>query len=182
MTIDALRLQLRPYSPEHWLALIEGSEEFHRSFGLRAAEGLRAFLFTGDVSPAWLAQLREAMKADPWVHGFAVVERASSLVIGSAGFKGPPDDAGMVEIAYGIVPAFESKGYATEAARELVSFASRDSRVRLIRAHTRPTSNASTRVLTKNGFTNSGEVTDPEDGHVWRWERTRDALEENRHS
>ncbi len=171
--MDTPRLQLRPFSPEHWLALIEGEEEFYRSFGLRAAEGLREEITSGEVSPAWLAQLREAKAADPWTHGFAVVERARSLVIGSAGFKGPPDAEGMVEIAYGIAPAFQGKGYATEAARELISFACRDLRVRLIRAHTLPTNNASTRVLTKNGFGKVGEVIEPDDGRVWRWERPR---------
>ena len=44
-----------------------------------------------EVSPAWLARLRTTVSADPWIHGFAVVERQSQLVIGSVGFKGPPD-------------------------------------------------------------------------------------------
>jgi len=43
--------------------------------------------------------------------------------------------------------------------------------VRLIRAHTLPEPNASTRVLQKCGFEQVGEVTDAEDGLVWRWER-----------
>ena len=33
-----------------------------------------------------------------------------------------------------------------------------------------PEANASTRVLAKSGFRKIGEVTDPEDGLVWRWE------------
>ena len=173
MTLDTSRLQLRPYAPEHFLALFEGMEEFHRSFGLRAAEGLRGFIDSGDVSPRWLEQLRAARGADPWAFGFAVVDRASSLVIGNAGFKGPPDGEGMVEIAYGIVPAFAGQGCATEAARALIDFAGNDPRVRLIRAHTRPANHASTRVLTKNGFVKVGELVDPEDGPVWRWERPR---------
>ena len=179
--METLRLQLRPFSPAHWLALIEGEEEFHRSFGLRAAEGLRALITSGEVSPAWLAQLREAKTADPWVHGFAVVAHASNLVIGSAGFKGPPDEAGTVEIAYGIAPAHQGQGFATEAAGELVAFAFRDPRVRLVSAHTLPTNNASTRVLTKNGFLKIGEVIDPEDGCVWRWEQPRSRMEAPAH-
>lgn len=175
--MDTLRLELRPYSPEHWLAMFEGEEAFHRSFGLRAANGLLALLASGEISPTWLAQLREAKAADPWVHGFAVIDRASSLVIGNAGFKGPPDDVGMVEISYGIAPMFQGKGCATEAARQLIALARRDPRVRLLRAHTLPENNASTRVLTKNSFAKIGEVIDPEDGLVWRWERTSTASE-----
>ncbi len=160
------------------LALLEGEEAFHRSFGVRAATGLRGFYCSGEVPPQWLEQLRAARAADPWTFGFAVLLPAIAQVIGSASFKGPPDAAGMVEVAYAIVPAWQGKGCATEATRELVVFAFNDSRVRLIRAHTLPENNASTRVLTKNGFTNSGEVIDPEDGRVWRWELAKSALEE----
>jgi hypothetical protein len=38
-------------------------------------------------------------------------------------------------------------------------------------AHTLPEENASTRALRRNGFLFAGEVMDPEDGLVWRWER-----------
>jgi len=98
---------------------------------------------------------------------------ASRRVIGGAGFKDPPDAEGMVEIAYGVVPAHQNNGYATEAAEALVSYAVKSGRVRTIRAHTLPQPNASTRVLTKCGFRRVGEVTDPEDGLVWRWEKSK---------
>ncbi len=174
MNTNTPDIELRPYAPEHLLALLEGEEAFHRSFGMRAATGLRNFYFSGEVSPQWLEQLRAARAADPWTFGFAVLLPAVGQVVGSASFKGPPDAAGMVEVAYAIVPGWQGKGYATEATRELVAFARNDSRVRLIRAHTMPENNASTRVLTKNGFAKSGEVIDPEDGRVWRWERTKE--------
>jgi ribosomal-protein-alanine N-acetyltransferase len=77
----------------------------------------------------------------------------------------------MVEIAYGIAPSSQGKGYATEAARALVDFALSHATVKLLCAHTLPTTNASTRVLLKCGFRNVGSVMDPEDGLVWRWER-----------
>jgi RimJ/RimL family protein N-acetyltransferase len=99
-----------------------------------------------------------------------VIDRETRFVIGGAGFKGQPDATGMVELAYGIVPSFEGRGYATEAARALIGFAQRDDRVRQIIAHTMAEANASTRVLRKCGFTFAGEVVDPEDGRVWRWE------------
>jgi RimJ/RimL family protein N-acetyltransferase len=109
---------------------------------------------------------------NPWRHGFWIVEKASGQIVGGAGFKGEPDSDGMVEIAYGVVPSREGRGYATEAARALIRFANGDARVRLLRAHTRPEPNASTRVLTKCGFVHVGQVVDPEDGPVWRWERS----------
>lgn len=100
-----------------------------------------------------------------------MVENASGLVIGNAGFTGPPDAAGKVEIAYGIVPDYEGRGYATEAAAALVTFARADDRVRGVRAQTLPARNASTRVLEKCGFHLAGEVNHPTDGLIWRWEQ-----------
>ena len=175
MTIETVRLRLIPFSPGHLLALIEGYQQFEERFGLRAAAGLREFFVSDEVSSAWLARLRTTSTADPWVHGFAVVDLESNSVVGSVGFKGPPDGDGVVEIAYGIVPAHQGKGYATEAAAAGVAFAFSNSAVRLIRAHTLPTPNASTHVLSKCGFECTSEVVDPDDGLVWRWERSRES-------
>ena len=173
MILDTPRLRLVPYAPSHLLTLIEAPERFAEQFGWQAAAGLRDFLVSDEVSPAWLAQLRDARAADPWTHGFGVVHRESAQVIGSAAFKGPPDAAGVVEIAYGIVPALEGQGYATEAATALLRFAFADERVRVVCAHTAPRPGASPGVLRTCGFTHVGEVDDPEDGLVWRWERAR---------
>lgn len=175
MSANIATIELRSHSPQSLLALLESEETFQRVFGLRAAEGLRSFFASGDVSPQWLAQLRAARQSDPWKFGFAVIDRASALVVGSAGFKGPPDAAGTAEVAYAIVPAFEGKGYATEALGELVRFAFNDQRVRKLCAHTLPVQNASGRVLSKNGFAQVGEVVDPDDGPIWRWERNKTA-------
>ena len=104
------------------------------------------------------------------------MHRGSAAAVGRCGFKGPPAADGIVEIAYGIDPDHQGKGYATEAAEALVIFAFVSERVRVVRAHTLPEPNASTRVLTKCGFRYVGEVIDPEDGLVWRWEKSRDPV------
>jgi RimJ/RimL family protein N-acetyltransferase len=123
------------------------------------------------VSPVWLAQVQASPMIDPWQHGFNLVHRETGQAVGQCMFKGPPDDAGVVEIAYGIAPEHQGKGYATEAAAALVLFAFNHPTVRVVRAHTLPHPSASTRVLTKCGFRHVGEVIDPEDGPVWRWEK-----------
>lgn len=176
MAIETVRLQMIPYTPGQLLALVDNVPEFEKKMGLTAAQGLRDFIISDEVSPAWIESLRASSEPDPWTYGFAVVDRESRSVVGSAGFKGPPDEQGMVEIAYGIVPDYEGRGYATEAAAALVDFAREDSRVYLIRAHTLPAANASTRVLTKCGFEHIGEIVDPEDGLVWRWERRKEGI------
>jgi RimJ/RimL family protein N-acetyltransferase len=157
MTIPFLttqRLELQLESTESVLARIEGMSPADRA----------------EVSPEWLAQLR-ASPPGPWTHGFAAVERMSGAVVGGCGFKGPPDVDGMVEIAYGLDAAFRGRGYAREAARALIDYALGPGGARCVRAHTRRDNAASARVLEACGFTYVGEVVDPEDGLVMRWER-----------
>jgi RimJ/RimL family protein N-acetyltransferase len=169
--IGTENLRLISHSPKDILALIESAEVYARSFGWPPANGLRDFYVSTDVSPQWLAQLKAATVNDPWTHGFGVLHLSSGKVIGAAGFKGPPSADGAVEIAYGIVPEYQGRGYATEVATALVEFALTSGRVRIARAHTLPEKNASTRVLAKCGFEFLGEVVDPEDGPVWRWDK-----------
>ncbi|MBI5850627.1 MAG: GNAT family N-acetyltransferase [Planctomycetes bacterium] len=125
------------------------------------------------LSADWLARLGALTSADPWTLGFSLVHRDSETVVGSTGFKGPPTADGVVEIPYGINPDHQGNGYATEAAQALTNYAFSSDKVCAVRAHTRPEPNASTRVLVKCGFRRIGEVIDPEDGLVWRWEKHR---------
>jgi [ribosomal protein S5]-alanine N-acetyltransferase len=172
--LETKNLKLVLHAPEHLRALIQGSDSYARSIGAQPANGLRDFFVSKDVSPDWLARLETATEADPWTHGFALVHVASGTVIGGAGFKGPPGSDGAVEIAYGVVPEYQGKGYATEAAQALIAYAFGCGQVRAVRAHTLPEPNASTRVLAKCGFRHIVEVIDPEDGLVWRWEKNNE--------
>ena len=174
MALNTTRLSLTPCHPAHLLTLLEQPERLEGVAGFPAAPGLREVYTSAGVSPAWLAALRQSRGPDPWRYGFFVIHRVAGTAIGSAGFKGPPDSTGTVEIAYCIAPGFEGQGYATEAAAALVAFAFTTAGIELVRAHTLPASNASTRVLTKCGFRQVGAVRDPDDGPVWRWEHRRD--------
>jgi RimJ/RimL family protein N-acetyltransferase len=126
------------------------------------------------VSADWLAMLHNSASIDPWIHGFRMQHRATGAVVGRCGFKGPPTTDGVVEVAYGVDEEHQGKGYATEAAEALVRFAFNNEAVRTVLAHTLPEVNASTRVLTKCGFRRVGDVIDPDDGLVWRWEKQRE--------
>jgi RimJ/RimL family protein N-acetyltransferase len=124
------------------------------------------------LSADWLALFEQATAADPWVHGFVVRHRETGVVVGQGGFKGPPRD-GVVEIAYGTESEHRGRGYATETTAALVAHAFACADVRLVTAHTLPDNGASKRVLMKCGFDYVGDVVDPEDGLVWRFEKRR---------
>src|SRR6187549_3901757 len=146
-------LRLIPQTREDVRSMIEGMSPFEKA----------------QLSVAWLAQFEASGASDPWVHGFRLVHRSSGNIVGFCSFKGPPAD-GVVEIAYGIAPEEQGKGYATEAAQALVAFARSFPEVKVIRAHTLADGAASKRVLEKCGFQCVGEVVDPEDGPVLRFE------------
>lgn len=166
-------LKLVPLSPEGWAALLAGPRAVADHFALAPADGFCEMFGTGDITQAYFAKLLAPGPADPFLHGFLIAHKSSNLLMGGCAFKGPPTDAGQVEIAYGIAPGFQGQGHATAAARMLIAFAEADARVRTVIAHTLPVANASGRVLTKCGFTKIGDVIDPDDGPVWRWERPR---------
>jgi RimJ/RimL family protein N-acetyltransferase len=168
--LETKNLTLVPHVPAHLLALLESVDAYETISGMRLANGVRDFLQA--ASPEFFAQLRDAAGPDPWKFGFAVIHKIDDVMIGFASFTGPPNSDGLVEIAYGIAPDYQSKGYATEAATALFELASRDHRVKTICAHTLPEANTSTRVLEKCGFKKTGEITNSENNRVWRWEKT----------
>lgn len=162
-------LTLTPCTLDHANALIEGPQSFERAFHLRVMPGYlefpEALIFFRD-------QLRDHPEQSRW-WTYLVIHRADSALIGMAGYKGPPDDQGVVEIGYGIANDYRGRGYATEAARALIGDAFTDPQVSAVIAHTMPEENPSTSVLSKVGMVRDGEMIDPEDGLVWRWKVER---------
>jgi RimJ/RimL family protein N-acetyltransferase len=170
MTIQTKNLILAPHLPRHLRALLRGREEFEKVSGLRVADGIQDQLLSASFD--FKTSVENARETDPWRFGFGVIHKIDNVLIGLCGFPGPPDSDGVAEIAYGIAPTYQGKGYATEVANALVDFALRDARVKKIYAHTLAEANASTRVLEKCGFKKMGEAVDPENSiPVWRWQR-----------
>lgn len=99
------------------------------------------------------------------------VHREHRILIGSCGYKGPPDIHGVVEIGYEVAPNYRLQGYATEIARGLIDHAFHNPAVRTVRAHTLSEENASTHILQKCGLHKIAELTLGTDSDVWRWER-----------
>ena len=115
--------------------------------------------------------MAEHYNPDDW--GGTVIERASRTAIGQIGTKGQPDEAGRIEIGYGMNPSSWGQGYATEAVGALIAFLLAQPNVRTVTAETLPNNIGSIRVLEKLGFVRTGERFDEEDGDLVLWELYR---------
>jgi RimJ/RimL family protein N-acetyltransferase len=107
----------------------------------------------------------------PWL----AVGRSTGEAVGSV-VVGRPDAAGRVVLGYSIYPGFARRGYATEAARVLVSWALSQANVRSVRATIPPWHAPSVRIAQKVGMQRVGIAQDEEVGEVLVFEvRRREA-------
>jgi RimJ/RimL family protein N-acetyltransferase len=63
-----------------------------------------------------------------------VVAEPGGVVVGHAGFHGPPDETGIVDAAYSVDPAYRRRGYARAMPRELLRRAAAEPGVGTVRA------------------------------------------------
>jgi ribosomal-protein-alanine N-acetyltransferase len=143
-------------------ALTLGDDAFTQRFGIAVEPGWEGF----PEVMAFLAELRHASTPDQW--GLHLVFDEDAALVGNAGWKGEPVD-GAAELGYAVAPSRRGRGIATAVVRELLARA-RAARLRTVVAHTLAEPSPSTSVLARSGFANVGEVVDPNDGPIWRWE------------
>lgn len=123
--------------------------------------------FVGDDQRGIWARRSEQVRAEPasagWITRVIWAEDISTAV-GRAGFHGPPDERGMVEVGYSVDPAFQRRGYARAALEALLERARFEPGVRVVRASISPDNEPSLRLIAGYGFEKTGEQWDDEDG------------------
>ncbi|MFD2574655.1 GNAT family N-acetyltransferase [Spirosoma soli] len=106
-----------------------------------------------------------------WLYLF--IHREQRALVGIGGYKGKPDEQGVVEIGYEIYEPYRNQGLATEAAQGLIRWAFEHPEVTLVKAHTLAEENASVKVLRHCGMTFTDAFEDPDDGALWQWQLSR---------
>ena len=144
-------------------ALFEGDAVFTDRFGIPTEPGWSGF------PEALSLMLDYTRRGDPPEWGPHLFFD-DGVLVGNGGWKGPPVE-GAAELGYAVAPARQGRGIATAVVNELLARA-RAAGVPTIVAHTLAQESASTTVLRRCGFAKVGELVDPTDGAVWRWERT----------
>lgn len=147
-----------------WLEALEaGDDVFTSRFDIPVVDGWVGF---PEALPLAVEGARERSE-DPWgTHLF--FDDTDGALVGFGGFKGEPRH-GEVELGYAVAPARRGRGIATAVVDVLIERA-RAAGIGAVTAHTLGEENASTAVLRKNGFVRAGDITDPDEGTVWRWE------------
>ncbi len=174
--IESARLLLLPASMELARAELAGAEALATELG-RTLD--RAVAVPGDWPPPlndeesmnyYLDMLdKGGEEIVGWGLWYFLLKSDEGLAAaGNGGFKGLPDDAGVVELGYSVMAAQQRAGLATEAVTALMSWTQGDPRVKGFIAHTLTGLTPSIRVLEKCGF--AGPFPGPEDG-VIRYER-----------
>ena len=160
-----MQLTLMPLTERDLHELIEAPDAFAQRHALTIAQGACAPAFIYERA---LTNMRAAPDWAGVLSTRLYVLDAERLVVGSGGVKVPPLDDGEVEIGYGMAPAWQRKGLATQAARLLTGEALAHGASK-VSAFTRPDNTASWKLLQRIGYSRDGETTDPVDGLVWRW-------------
>jgi ribosomal-protein-alanine N-acetyltransferase len=112
-----------------------------------------------DVIEWVLGSLKLLVPGKPW-NMYYIVLKTPRTVIGTCGFKGPPDTGGCVEVGYSVVQEFRGRGVATEALKKLIGTAF-DEGATEVAAETYPSLTPSLKVLEKCGMTFTGDGSEP---------------------
>ena len=150
--LETARLELRPLSAEAAAALPLDRENAAQLLGAKLPPDWPQEELV-DLLPGQAALGPRDEPFGIWV----IIERETGTVVGDAGFLGRPDADGLVEIGYSVVPAARRRGFATEAAGALVTWALRRRRVRAVLAVCERDNLPSVRTLERVGFARTTE-------------------------
>ena len=180
--LQTRRLVLVPATATHLYADLKSRAALGEALNVEVPTSWPPELYDEDAIRYALSLVLDHPNQTEWGFHYVLRRPASSeatLLVGTGGFKGAPDEAGSVELGYGIVPEHQRNGYATEAVCGLVALAFASPQVRTVVGQTLSHLSASIRVLEKAGFRYVGAGNDPfapAGEQVIRYALSRDAF------
>lgn len=149
--IETPRLILRGHKPEDWeRAHIYGRDpEFskYEAWGPNTEEDTKKYI--SDV-------ILQASENPRYKFEFAICLKDSGLLIGGCAIRRESQSSCIANLGWAINPEFQSKGYATEAAKGLIQFGFEQLQLKVIYATCDARNNASSRVMEKLGMKQVG--------------------------
>lgn len=154
--IKTQRLEMITFSADMMEAIVKGDRVLHErdvSYQLAPEWPLDVYK---QFFPYKIDRFRKYPHENEW-EGI-IIERKDFLVVGDMGFKGGPNEEGVIDLGYSIVPSYQGKGYATEMGKAMVKWALTHPNVKRVKATCDPDNYASIRVLEKIGFKRTKET------------------------
>jgi len=169
--LETARLSVTPFTPALVEAALRGRTHLGWALGVRVPDDWLQDEGEGEeILPVIAEMLRADMahRASEHWGWWLILHRAERTLIGEVTCREPRDGTGAVEIGYGVVPAYQRQGHATEAAGAVVDWALRQPGVARVVACCLRDNAASRRVLEKLSLRQVGI-----DGELLVWERRR---------
>jgi ribosomal-protein-alanine N-acetyltransferase len=117
------RLRLIPLDKKQLELIAQDIEAFEKSLSITMMRDQ----LTEPARRAITIKIDKMQKADAsqhdWLTYWLILIRDENVGAGLLGFKGFPDEQGSTEIGYGIDPAYQGKGYMSEAVQALIDWA-----------------------------------------------------------
>ena len=149
--IQTERLELIPLTAQQLKLLVEDMPALEQELNCHyQAEPMEGFFL--EIVKGQLAITEQDPENYLW-HSFCLIlRRHDRIVVGSADFKDVPNEAGEVEIGYGLGKPFEHSGFMTETVNAMCTWAMQQSGVSHVIAETDLDGLASQRILLRCGF------------------------------
>lgn len=166
MTIQTPRLKLVSCTEKILVDAIDGDQQLGKT--LNAGVPTKWTSFGSKVFQYILEKVRLDPEASIWWTYFPILIK-EKVLIGNCGYKGAPDEDGIVEIGYEVSTEYQSRGFGTEIALALIQQAFTFPAVKSVIAHTLAEESASTSVLEKCGMVKVSELNNQLGGQIWKW-------------
>ena len=112
------RIDLVASTLDHLLAELDSSEHLASMLNAEIGPGWPPGEYDRGAQEFFRDRLIDGGEKVVGWYGWYAMKRAHAgqpaAVVAAAGFFGPPDEAGVVEIGYSVVESFQKQGYATE--------------------------------------------------------------------
>ena len=146
-------LTLHPFTVEHAERVLSGEVDPHDGW-----EGGYSFTDEPELLSEYMHAVRES--GDPAPYGPYLVRRSDDgATIGGVNLFGPPDVDGVIEFAFGLVPAVRGQGLALHTVLETLALA-RDTGASIARAEAEVGNLPARRAFERAGMVEAGRTAD----------------------
>jgi [ribosomal protein S5]-alanine N-acetyltransferase len=158
MQLQTNRLNIIPLTKEQLVCYTLTDYSLENSLNvkpiLRIVPSFLADVINNKIIPAVIDAGKDALYSTFWT----IIDSQENVMVADLCFKGQPNENGEIEIGYGTYPAFEGKGFMTEAVGAMLLWAFAQPNIRVVIAQTAPSNIASQKILQKNNFVKYGET------------------------